>query len=196
MLFNTYVKLSLEYGMINKKLYVITGAPGSGKTSILKCLSEKQGINIFQEPARSIISEQRSIDGQGIYDQDPYLFKELMLSRSVSQYLEAHEQQNITFFDRGIPDIIAYTDCFNLPAGAEEKASDYYRYNPIVFYAPPWDAIFTNDEDRKLNFEQSCEFGEMLKIAYRHHGYNLNELPFTSPDERAKYIIEMMGITQ
>ena len=60
-----------------------------------------------------------------------------MLSRSVSQYLEANEQQNITFFDRGIPDIIAYTDCFNLPAGAEEKASDYYRYNPIVFYAPP-----------------------------------------------------------
>ena len=84
--------------MINKKLYVITGAPGSGKTSILKCLSEKQGINIFQEPARSIISEQRSIDGQGIYDRDPYLFKELMLSRSVSQYLEANEQKNIRIF--------------------------------------------------------------------------------------------------
>ncbi len=173
----------------NDLAYIVTGAPGSGKTSIMNILSQK-GLSFFDEPARAIISEQRNIDGQGIYDRDPYLFKELMLSRAIYQYLKAKEARTVYFFDRGIPDMLAYSQCFNLPSGAEQKAAEIYRYNPIVFFAPSWEAIFSNDEDRKLSFNQAQEFGDNLKQAYQKQGYNLIELPAVSPEDRTDFILE------
>ena len=171
----------------NDSAYIITGAPGSGKTSIMKTLASR-GLKVFNEPARAIIAEQRSINGQGIYNQDPALFKELMLSRSIYQYLQAKEARDTFIFDRGIPDILAYSKCFNLPIGAEQKASAVYRYNPVVFFAPSWEDIFSNDEERKLSFSQAQEFGDNLKRSYQAQGYRLIELPLLSPQERADFI--------
>ena len=102
----------------------------------------------------------------------------------------AKEAGGIFVFDRGIPDIIAYSQCFNLPLGTEQKAANVYRYNPIIFFAPSWEAIFTNDEDRKLSFSQTQEFGDNLKRAYQNQGYRLIELPFVSPEERADFILK------
>lgn len=71
---------------INKNAIVMTGAPGSGKTSIMRALAERS-YRYIEEPARSIIDEQRSIDGEGVYDKNSRLFIGLMLSRSIYQYL-------------------------------------------------------------------------------------------------------------
>lgn len=172
----------------NDLAYIITGAPGSGKTLLKKALFEK-GIKGFEEPARAIIAEQRCIGGQGIYDRDTALFKELILSRAISQYQRAVKENQIIIFDRGIPDIIAYAKCFNLPAGAEQSASEYYRYNQTVFFAPSWKAIYRNDEERKLRFEQSEEFGDNLKQVYQRQGYKIVELPCVTPEQRADFVL-------
>lgn len=39
--------------MKNDLAYIVTGAPGSGKTSIMKALAPK-GLNVLNEPARAI----------------------------------------------------------------------------------------------------------------------------------------------
>lgn len=179
--------------MENSKSIIITGAPGSGKTSIMKVLAKK-GYRYLEEPARSIINEQRSIGGEGVYDENPRLFIDLMLSRSIHQFLTKTSNNEIVFFDRGIPDLLAYAACFDLNPGPENKAADIYRYHDIVFFAPCWEAIFTNDEDRKLTFEQAVEFGEDLKLAYKQKGYQLIELPLSSPEERMKFILSKLAI--
>ncbi len=94
------------------QLYILTGPPGSGKTSILAELS-KRGFPIIEEPARRVLEQQRLIDGEGVYDKNPFLFKELMLSRMLYDY-ESAPKYDLVFFDRGLPDLIAYSKCFNL----------------------------------------------------------------------------------
>ncbi|HFL2715763.1 TPA: AAA family ATPase [Legionella pneumophila] len=91
--------------------YILTGPPGSGKSSVLAELSQR-GYSVIEEPARSILRQQRAINGEGVYDINPFLFKELMLSRMLNDY-ETQNSDAPVFFDRGIPDIIVYSRCFN-----------------------------------------------------------------------------------
>jgi kynurenine formamidase len=44
----------------------------------------KYFIQVVPEFARETISEQRAINGNGVYDKDSLLFKELMLSRAIN----------------------------------------------------------------------------------------------------------------
>ena len=53
--------------------FIITGAPGCGKTSILKELTQS-GYEVANEPARQVLEEQRMINGDGVYDKNPLLF--------------------------------------------------------------------------------------------------------------------------
>ena len=46
------------------KRFVITGAMGSGKSTVLKLL-QSAGLNVIEEPARQILEEQRNIGDEG-----------------------------------------------------------------------------------------------------------------------------------
>ncbi|MDF1684214.1 MAG: ATP-binding protein [Legionellaceae bacterium] len=91
--------------MIKENCFVLTGAPGSGKSSILDAIAKK-GVTCAPEFARSIIAQQRAIGGDGVYDKDPQLFKELMLSRAMNDFIDA-DPKKTRLFDRGIPDLLA-----------------------------------------------------------------------------------------
>ncbi|STX51015.1 ATPase [Legionella busanensis] len=175
---------------IMNQFYILTGPPGSGKTSILAELS-KQGFPIIEEPARRILAQQRSIDGEGVYDKNPFLFKELMLAKMLSDYENA-SQYDLVFFDRGLPDLLAYSKCFNLPIGSELKASCTYQYNPTVFFAPAWENIYIKDAERQLNFEAAKVFENDLRQAYAELGYQLIDIPLLSVPERVDFILNFI----
>ena len=174
--------------MIKENCFVVTGAPGSGKSALLDAIKAK-GVTCVAEFARAIIAQQRAIDGDGLYDKKPQLFKELMLSRAMNDFIEV-DAQIPHLFDRGIPDLLAYSDCFGLARGSEVKAAQLYRYNKTVFFTPSWEAIYSNDEDRTISFQQAKAFGDNLKIIYQELGYVLIELPYVSIDERVIFISE------
>jgi len=170
--------------------YILTGPPGSGKTSILAELS-KRGFPIVDEPARRVLVQQRRIDGEGVYDRNPFLFKELMLSRMLDDY-ERAPKYDLVFFDRGLPDLIAYSKCFNLDIGSELKASHIYRYNTTVFFVPAWEQIFINDAERRLTFDAALVFENDLRQAYAELGYQLIDIPLLSVSERANFILSII----
>lgn len=89
--------------MINTRnnFFIITGGPGSGKTTILEELSNR-GFLTVDEVARQIIKEQISIEGDAIHGKNQVKFLELMLSRSVDTYIQVTENEKPVFFDRGI----------------------------------------------------------------------------------------------
>lgn len=64
------INLQKEFYMIlikmtEPKLYVITGGPGVGKTTLLDALKNK-GLVVVPEDARRIIKEQMQANGEGL----------------------------------------------------------------------------------------------------------------------------------
>jgi predicted ATPase len=94
---------------------VITGGPGAGKTTLLKGL-EECGYGYVPEVARDIIRKQVSINGDALPWGDKVKYRDLMLDKSIESYrLTLNESTNFLFFDRGIPDTLAYSKLISIP---------------------------------------------------------------------------------
>jgi predicted ATPase len=179
--------------MIKENCIVLTGAPGSGKSTILRVLREK-GYCCINEPAREIIAEQRAIRGSGVSDKNPALFIELMLSRAILRYHEIRSVAEPVFFDRGVADNIAYAMLYNLPFEHGWAAAELYRSHSRVFFAPNWRAIYATDEERTMTFEASAAMGESLRAIYQKLGYQVIDLPFESPEARVAFMVDTLSL--
>lgn len=168
------------------KRFILTGAPGSGKTPVIAELAEL-GIATVAEPARAVIAAQRLVDETSIYDRSPSLFHKLMLEKAVEDYAR-FDGSVPAVFDRAIPDLVAYADLFGLDRFSSVRAASEHRYNDFVFVLPSWPEIYTTDEDRRMTFEQAEAFGRMVEDVYVSLGYTLVPVPFEKPDVRARRI--------
>ena len=132
----------------NSNLFVVTGGPGSGKTTALLEL-QKRGFRIAPEVARQIIQEQVHAGGNALPWGDRESYTRLMLERSIESYREnsgrehtdaaASVEGNVMLFDRGIPDTLTYARMIGLSDDEFiRNACEEYRYASRVFVAPPW----------------------------------------------------------
>lgn len=174
--------------MNNTTLFVVTGGPGSGKTALLLEL-EKSGYRCAPEVARQIIQEQVKIDGEALPWRNQRRYLGLMLEWSVESY-KKHASTEITFFDRGIPDCLAYARLIGLQdVDPMRSACERFRYAPTVFLAPPWRDIYTTDTERKQDFDEAERTWHLLGEAYAELGYDLILLPKVSPEKRAEFVM-------
>jgi predicted ATPase len=181
--------------MTKNRYFILTGAFGSGKSTVLDYL-QLRGIQGIVEPARPILAEQRSIQGNGLPGKDPRLFIELMLSRMLSAYAHSEAFAGPILFDRGIPDILAYAKLFGFDFPPGENAARLYRYNPHVFIAPAWEQIYRTDDERTVPFSVAREFGDDVREIYTRLGYTLTDLPCVSAEERAAFIQHHLGVSK
>jgi predicted ATPase len=179
--------------MVNDRFFLLTGAFGSGKSTLLEYL-QLRGVRGIAEPARPVLAEQRSIQGNGLPEKDPRLFVELMLSRMLDAYRQNDASAGPVLFDRGMPDILGYAALFGFNLPHCENAARLYRYNPKVFMAPAWEQIYCADDERTLPFSQARKFGNDLQTIYTRLGYTLIDLPCVSVGERANFILHHLGI--
>ena len=165
-------------------VYVITGGPGFGKTSLINKLSDR-GFNVCHEEARALLSGLSDI---------PRDFEQKLAGLRL-KFLLSSDPDKIAFSDRGLPDQIAYS-CYKnkQPSKFIVELVSSNKYAPIVFITPPWENIYTKDNTRKENFEESCHIHNHIIKAYLKYGYQPIDLPFTSPDKRADFIINFLGI--
>jgi predicted ATPase len=167
-------------------LYILTGAPGSGKTAILDHVGPE--ICCVSEPAREILAEQRAVDGAGTPDRDPSLFVDLLLRRSIDKHEAAQRWEGSTVFDRGIPDCVAYATLLGTDPTPSVLASKKYRYNTGVFLLEPWEEIYAIDDERTMSFAHTVAFQRALVDAYERAGYTLVAVPRDSIENRAAFV--------
>jgi predicted ATPase len=171
------------------RFFVVTGGPGSGKTSLLQELTQR-GLCCTAEAGRGVIQDQRRIDGRALPWNDPLLFAELMLSWDMRSYHDAEERTGPVIFDRGVPDVLGYLRLVGLSAPAHiHNAARSFLYNPTVFVAPPWREIFHQDNERKQDFDVAVRTYNSLVATYADLNYRLVEMPCLPVSDRAKFVL-------
>ena len=175
------------------RFFVITGGPGSGKSTLLAAL-EADGQFCLPEAGRAIIQAQVAIGGSALPWSDRSAFAELILSWEIRSHQSAETTSRMALFDRGVPDVAGYLRLTGLPMPAHvEKAVEIYRYNRKVFIAPPWPEIFTQDRERKQDFDEAVRTYEALAATYSAAGYDLIELPRAPVEERAAFVLRTIA---
>lgn len=116
-------------------------------------------------------------------------FAEKVLHKMISLY-KATPGSELTFYDRGIPDIIAYLEVAGLPVTETYfEAFKTYPYHKNVFILTPWPEIYVNDSERWQTYSEAEELYSGIMKAYKTFGFNLIEVPKLSVNERVKFVL-------
>lgn len=180
-------------GPVTDHLVVITGGPGSGKSTLIDALA-LEGFSRMPEGGRAIIQDQVAIGGSALPWADRAAFAELMLAWDLRSYREAQALPAPVIFDRGIPDVIGYLTLCGLPVPPHlRKAAELYRYRRQVFIAPVWPDIFTCDAERKQSLEEAEATYRAMVATYTDFGYEPVHLPLVSVADRVRFVRERLG---
>jgi predicted ATPase len=172
-----------------RNFFVVTGASGSGKSSVIAALRHR-GHLCIDEIGRQIVQEQVRQGGAVTPWQNHPAFMERVLTDSIQAFEAVDERLMPVFFDRGIPECIGYARLLKLAVREHHRAAaESFRYHPSVFVMPPWAEIYTTDAERRHSFEAGHEAHVEVLKAYRDCGYALIEVPKLPVEERADFIL-------
>jgi len=173
-----------------KRFFVLTGGPGSGKTSIIEAL-HRAGYARFRESGRRIIRAQVAARGRALPWDDRFLFAELMLRSDMRCYRRAEKLTSRVFFDRGIVDVVGYLRLVGLSIPKHiQDAVEMFRYNRIAFVAPPWKEIYERDKERKQDFAEAVRTYATMVATYLDSGYEVLEIPRDSIERRMRFVLD------
>ena len=112
---------------------VITGGPGTGKTSIIEYLN-KMNFNVFNESSREVTKKFKNIDSDQYFLSNPIDFSNILINKRKMQFEKGSKSKNQYFYyDRGMPDVLAYLN-FKKIDYQSSMISDILKFN--------YDAIF------------------------------------------------------
>lgn len=174
------------------KRIVITGGPGTGKTSIINELKNRN-YTCLDEISREVTLKAREDGIEQLFLTQPLLFSELLLKGREKQFNDAsNAKSDIVFLDRGLPDVLAYMDYIGDTYPKEFVNSCKNNLYDLVFILEPWQEIFTSDNERYENFDQAVKIHHHLLNTYERFDYKLLDVPFAKIEERADFIINVV----
>jgi predicted ATPase len=165
--------------------YVITGAPCSGKTAVIKQL-EQRGYAVVHEVARAYI-DAKLAQGKSLEQikADDWAFERHILMAKVK--LEAGlARDDIIFLDRAVPDSIAYYKFCGLDPAEPLQRSRRLRYRKIFLFER---LTFLTDSVRSEDETTADRLGRLIEESYQSLGYRLIRVPLASVTERTEFVL-------
>ena len=178
---------------MNQKKIVLTGAPGTGKSTVIQEL-EKRNFFCMHEISRDVTLEAQRNGTEQLFLTEPLLFSDMLLKGRTKQYQKATElAKEMVFFDRGIPDVHGYLNYISMDfPDSYIKTSRENRYD-FVFLMPPWEDIYVQDNERYENFEQALAIHNHLLNTYKALNYNVIQVPTGTVEDRTDYILSVIN---
>jgi predicted ATPase len=178
---------------------VITGGPGTGKTSIIKEL-EKRNYFCYHEVIRELTLEAKEEGSLKDLSTNPIAkvddsmgFNLKILNGRIKQFNDSFNLKNeIIFFDRGVPDVLGYMDYFKQSYdNTFIKPCEENKYTRIIVL-PPWEGIYVSDDERFESYEEAVEIHTALENIYKKFNYEILVVPFGTVEDRTNFIIDSL----
>lgn len=167
--------------------YVITGGPGSGKTTTVNLL-QKRGYTTTIEHARHYIDTQR-ITGRTVEEirKNQIEFQKGILDMQIEQEASLPPGE-IVFLDRALPDALAYYRFLKIPeneklVNALKEAS--YKKIFILDFLP-----LVNDYARSEDEVAQKQIHLLLTEVYESLPFPVIHVPVLPPEERVDFILK------
>ncbi|MDY6952084.1 MAG: ATP-binding protein [Thermodesulfobacteriota bacterium] len=165
---------------------VISGAPSSGKTTLVEAL-ERRGHRVVHEVARAII-ETGMAHGRTLEEirSDKASFENLVLHTKIAIEAELPKDE-VIFLDRAVPDSIAYFDLAGLNAKEAASKSPRNRYKKVFLL----DRLpYLKDDARIEDQEEAASLDQSLEASYSALGYEVIRIEVMPVEERLRRVIE------
>ncbi|RBW55654.1 hypothetical protein DS884_14930 [Tenacibaculum sp. E3R01] len=167
------------------KKYIITGAPGTGKTTLINLL--KDTIPCMDEVSRRVIINEQKNNRNGMPWEDIHRFTDLVFELTTKELLNS----NTLICDRSLLDLEAYLTAANKPIPNYLRDFPYKKnYHTTVFFAPTWFDIYCKDAQRLQEFDYCLTLEKALLEQYTKKGFEIIILPKTSVTTRKKLVLE------
>ncbi len=176
------------------KRYIVTGTPGSGKTSLIRAL-EVKGYFVIEEAATDIIALEQA---QGLQEpwMHPSFINNIVKLQKQRQMQVSTLSSECQFFDRSPVCTLALCEYLKYkpsPILLDELAriENEKIYQKQIFFIENLGFI-TPTEARRISFEETLIFEEIHERAYRSMGYECIKIPIKTISERVDLILSII----
>ncbi|WEH19833.1 AAA family ATPase [Streptomyces sp. VNUA24] len=174
--------------------YVLTGTPGAGKTSILRCLAER-GYEVVEEAATAVIA---GAQAQG--EAEPWTrasFIDEVVDLQKQRQLGAPARASVQVFDRSpicthaLATYLGRSASRALTAEVERIAAEEIYERQVLFvrnlgFCEPTDA-------RRISFQESLVFEKIHEQSYRAFGFELIDVPAGNLADRVAAVSSLIS---
>ncbi|WP_109488859.1 AAA family ATPase [Occallatibacter savannae] len=155
--------------------FILTGAPGSGKTAILRQL-ELEGFSVVEEAATDIIAASQNLGIPEPWRSASFIDDIVQLQRA-RQLRASQQSDQIQFHDRSVictaalANFLGYGISPTLSAELELIRRETIFERQVFFIRNL--GFITNTEARRITFEETLRFEKVHEQIYRAHGFEL-----------------------
>jgi len=161
--------------------FVVSGCSGGGKSTLIDALAAG-GVAVVPEPGLRIVR-----GGGPMPWDDPAGFARAALALARQDWDWTADLPGPVFFDRGLVDAVAALQ-HATGETAPEALGLGARYDPLVFLAPPWPAIYAQDAERRHGFDTALDEYARLAAFYPVLGYRVVDLPRAPVAARVAFV--------